>query len=123
MQPRCYYNAAFLCHQAAEKALKAAHWHLRAEEPPWVHDLSECAQRLAERLEGAPPEVAAAIEYLQPLHADTRYPLVDGNEPIPAERIGVEEAQQAIEATEEIMAWVRILLSQPPGHPRRGTGC
>src|SRR5438105_29691 len=37
--PDTYYAAASFAHQAAEKALKAACWHLRAEEPPWRHDL------------------------------------------------------------------------------------
>lgn len=34
LHPENYYGAANFAHQAAEKALKAAHWHLRAEEPP-----------------------------------------------------------------------------------------
>jgi HEPN domain-containing protein len=121
MQPRCYYNAVFLCHQSAEKALKAAHWHLRGEEPPWTHDLAECVQRIVEREESLPSQVVTAVQYLQPLFADTRYPVIGGDEPIPVERIGSEEGQQSIEEAEEILAWVRTLLALPPGRPGHPT--
>ena len=37
LRPRPYHNVVMFAEQAAEKALKAAHWHLLAEEPPWKH--------------------------------------------------------------------------------------
>jgi len=67
LDPEGYYGAANFAHQAAEKALKAAFWYLRAEEPPWNHDIVRCAALVAERARGLPDTVEAAVEQMQPL--------------------------------------------------------
>lgn len=67
LYPGAYYAAANFAHQGAEKELKAACRHLRAEEPPWRHDLVRCADLVAESTGGLPPEVERAVAQLQPL--------------------------------------------------------
>ena len=74
LQPDTYYAAANYAHQAGEKALKAACWHLRAEEPPWRHDLVRCVDLIAERVGAIPTSVQAAVEQLQPMFDESRYP-------------------------------------------------
>jgi HEPN domain-containing protein len=119
LQPGGYYVAANLAHQAAEKALKAAHWHLRAEEPPWHHDLAKCTERVVERASAIPPEVDAAISRLEPMFERSRYPSADTSQPIPADLIGEAEARDAIVSAQEVMTWVQMLLQQPPSRPAR----
>jgi HEPN domain-containing protein len=121
LHPRLYYVAANLAHQAAEKALKAAHWHLRAEEPRWSHDLGELAEGLTQTAGGIPAGVDRAIDLLEPLLELVRYPSGDAGEPIPAESVGDQQAASAVDAAAEVLAWVRGLLQQPPGRPQRGS--
>jgi HEPN domain-containing protein len=58
---------------------------------------------------------------LAPIFARTRYPSGRVDEPIPARLVQAEDAQAAISAAEEAMAWVRDLLQEPPGRARRKT--
>jgi HEPN domain-containing protein len=123
LQPGTYFAAASFAHQAAEKALKAAHWHLRAEEPPWRHDLDVTLRRLAERAVVVPSDVIAAIDGLRPIFEESRYPSGDVSDPIPADLITEGTARRSVELAEEVMTWVRDLLQQPPGRPRPPTTC
>ncbi|MDO8672620.1 MAG: HEPN domain-containing protein [Dehalococcoidia bacterium] len=118
LQPRCYYVAVYLAHQASEKALKAAHWHLRGEEPPWRHDLWQCAEGLVESSCELPQHIDEAIAYLEPMLVRSRYPSGEKAIPIPAELIDGEDAEMSISAAEEVMTWVQTLLQQPPGKTR-----
>lgn len=114
LQPRGHYAAANFAHQATEKALKAAHWHLRGEEPPWNHRLPEIAERVAECTGPLPTAVDDALDRLEPLFEQTRYPSGDITEPIPAELVGEPEAAAAIQNAEKVIEWVRKLLQRPP---------
>lgn len=67
VMPGTAYAAANFAHQATKKALKAACWHVRAEEPPWRHELLGTARLVAERTGDLPAQVAAAIAFLDPL--------------------------------------------------------
>lgn len=116
-------GAAGFAHQAAEKALKAAHWHLRAEEPPWRHDLLVCTALVGKYADGVPPNVLAAVAELQPVFDASRYPSGDVAEPIPADLITEPDAQRAVSLAEEVRAWVQTLLQRPPGSKRGRTRC
>ena len=105
--------------QQAEKALKAAFSHLRAEEPPWNHQLAKIAERVAERGEGLPDAVASAVTRLEPFLEQARYPSGDVRDPIPADLVGEREAKAAIERAEEVLAWVSELLRRPPQRAQR----
>lgn len=121
LHPGAFYAAASFAHQGAQKALKAACWHLRAEEQPWRHDLVRCADLVAERAGGLPLEVERAVEQLQPLFEASRYPSGNANEPIPADLIGEIDARASIQSAAEVMAWVQILMQQPPDRPQPKT--
>ncbi len=126
LYPGTHFGAANLAHQAAEKALKAAHWHLRAEEPPWKHDLLACAARVGEYAGGVPPDVLAARARLQPVFEESRYPSGDVAEPIPADPITELDAQEVSRGNglaEEVRAWAQTLLQRPPGSVRGKTSC
>jgi HEPN domain-containing protein len=121
VQPGGYYVAASLAHQAAEKSLKAAHWHLRGEEPPCTHDVRSLAERLVERREEIPPSIHAAVALLAPMHERACYPSARLDEPIPVDLFGECDAQNAIRSAKEVMPWVRQLLLRPPGRTERQT--
>jgi HEPN domain-containing protein len=110
--PGSHYVAASLAHQAAEKALKAAHWHVRGEEAPWRHDLNAAAERIAERVGVLPGSVDAALQRLDPLFERTRYPSGSVDEPIPVDLIDETIARQSVRDAEEVLAWVRTLFRQ-----------
>ena len=117
LQPGGYYVAANLASQAAEKSLKAAHWHLRAEEPPWTHDLGDLAERVTESTEDIPAAVLAAVSQLGPMFDRSRYPSGNAEEPIPPDLITEEDARLAIYAAEDVVKWVRTLLLRAHGRP------
>lgn len=121
VSPGSYYAAANFAHQAAEKALKAAYWHIRGEEPPWNHDLVKCSNRVAESAGGIPAAVEAAIEELQPIFEQSRYPSGNINEPIPAEMVSEEDARRSLRLAKEVMSWVEPLLQQPSVRTRHKT--
>lgn len=118
LRPGDYFVASYLAHQAAEKALKAAVWHLWAEEPPWTHDLRACAARAADIAGSLPEALEQAIVVLNPLYTESRYPSGDVDEPVPVDLIGLEVARRGILAAREVLTWVEQLL-QRPVRPRR----
>lgn len=117
--PGTWYAAASFAHQAAEKALKAAIWHVRGEEPPWTHALVACAELVSERVGSLPPNVQLAVERPQPLFEAVRYPSGIADDPIPADLITEEDAAAAIRFGEEVCVWVEKLLQQPVSRPDR----
>ncbi|HHE47557.1 MAG TPA: HEPN domain-containing protein [Candidatus Acetothermia bacterium] len=94
-----YYAAAFLSHQAAEKALKALLIERRRELPPKTHNLLVLG-RLAE----APEGVMSALRLLNPEYVASRYP--DAANGIPAENYDAEKTERIIAAAEEVHKWV-----------------
>ncbi len=121
LSPGTYYVAENLAHQAAEKSLKAAHWHLLAEEPAWKHRLGSIADKLADEAGEFPAEVRSSVAQLMPLFEISRYPSGNLEEPIPADLIGEEDATAAITSAEVVMTWVQTLLQRPAGKAKRKT--
>ena len=70
LKARRYYATAFFSHQAAEKALKALHIHLKKEISPKTHNLIELLQQLDIRDE----EVVDAAMELNPDYVVSRCP-------------------------------------------------
>ena len=118
VRPRRYHNAVFFGEQAAEKGLKAAYWHLLAEEPGWNHQLDRLATALGEVAGGIPDYVSEAITGLLAVFETTRYPSPDVNEPIPADLIAEGDAKISVAHAEKVMIWVESLLKLPTGKPK-----
>lgn len=118
--PNQYFAAAQHAHQAAEKALKAACWYLRAEEQPYSHDLALLRELLVDRVDTIPQIVRTESDRLDPLYGLSRYPSGRVGDPRPSEMITDEQARAAIAAAEQVMTWVEELLRLAPGKPRRG---
>jgi HEPN domain-containing protein len=98
-----YYVCAFLCHQAAEKALKAVIIETLRELPPRNHNLL----RLGERLP-LPEGLQAALRRLNPAYTNARYP--DAVNGVPAEAFDQEMAQEHVAYSERVVEWARKQL-------------
>ena len=53
------------------------------------------------------------MEQLQPLFDVTRYPSGNAIEPIPADLIGQDDAEESLRHSMEVVEWVRTVLPQP----------
>jgi len=98
-----YPHSAFLCQQAAQKMLKAAHLAVRQEEAQRTHTLARLLQGL-----GAPSELIDLSHELTRDYFATRYP--DAPEPVLPEEYGRGEAEDRLRRAERIMAWARGLI-------------
>ena len=119
VRPRRYYAAVFFAEQAEEEGLKAAHWHLLAEEPPWTHQMDRVAASVAEKSGGMHPGILLAISELMSGLERSRYPSGNVDEPIPVELVDETNAKAAVGHAEAVMAWVDSLRQQPMGKPKR----
>ncbi len=97
-----YELAAFVCHQAVEKYLKAA-WMVTKKEPaPRTHSLTELADGL-----GVAAELRPTFAYLNPDYTTARYP--DAANGVPYEVYDRATAQSKIKAVEKVFPWLRQL--------------
>ncbi len=94
-----YFVGAFACHQAAEKAMKAACIELHRTLPPKTHNLLELARELR-----APEEVLSDLRLINPEYVAARYP--DAANGIPAEMYDERKARLLLEAAERVWRWV-----------------
>lgn len=108
--PRGYYLAAYLAHQATEKALKGACWVVRREEPPWKHSLRQLAELLVDDPSQLPEGVTAGIAIRNPILEQTRYPSGNIADPIPSDLFDEVSARDALAAADEVILWVRQLF-------------
>jgi HEPN domain-containing protein len=83
--------AAFLCHEAAEKALKAL--FIRRFKKLWkTHDLFELAKKLR-----ADKKIVEISKELNPHYIATRYPVV--------ETYSKEDVERYVKLAEEVIRW------------------
>lgn len=99
-----YYAAAFFCHQAAEKALKALHMAQSREPPPPTHSLHALGT-----LVGAPPGLRSFLRQLTAEYVLSRYP--NASDAIPARLYDRETAEDYVARTAEVLAWARGILT------------
>jgi HEPN domain-containing protein len=93
-----YEVAAFLAHQAAEKALKAL-YILKFKRLWKIHDLKELAVKV-----DAPKEIIKIGDALNPHYIQTRYPVeVTYDE---------ELAEEAVENAKKVVEWIKKKLKK-----------
>lgn len=97
--------ACFAAHQAAEKAVKAIHLHLRQES--WGHVV---ARLLADLPNEAPPGLIDRAKVLDNYYLPTRYP--NGHPGgAPFEHYGRLQSEQAIAYADEIIEFARAQMA------------
>jgi HEPN domain-containing protein len=110
LRARRYSHAAFMAHQAAEKALQAAVLAVTREYPPMTHNLRALAQRTGL----TPPEdVLTAMLRLAPHYTASRYPDVSDGPPELAYNRAI--ALELLRASDEVRAWAAKLCAPGSG--------
>ena len=97
-----YELAAFMCHQAVEKYLKAAWMVIQQEPAPRTHSLTELADGL-----GVPAELRPSFAYLNPDYTTAQYP--DAANGVPYEVYDRATAESKIGTVEKVFPWLRQL--------------
>lgn len=97
-----YELAAFVCHQAVEKHLKAAWMLLKNEPAPRTHSLTELADGLR-----VPADLRRHFGYLNPDYTTARYP--DAANGVPYEVYDRPTAEAKVQAAEGAFQWLRQL--------------
>lgn len=99
--------ACFAAHQAAEKAVKAA--HLAASQEAWGHVI---ARLLSQLPVAVPTDLLDKAHTLDSFYIPTRYP--NGHpEGAPFEHYGALQSEQATQYAREIVEFARAQLAQP----------
>lgn len=96
--------SAFLAEQAVEKFLKATWTVLKREDAPRTHSLTELGDAL-----GVPRELRRHLVDLNADYTTARYP--DAANGVPYEVYDRETAEAKVAAAEEILVWLRRLIS------------
>lgn len=97
------YAAAFFCHQAAEKALKALAIAQTREPPPATHSLAVLGRTV-----GAPAHLSRFLKELTTEYVVSRYP--NATDEIPARLYDRETIEEYLARTEEVLRWVQTEL-------------
>jgi len=98
-----HHVCAFLCQQAAEKALKAMIIEIRRTAPPATHSLPVLG-----RMVEAPRRLMTDLRRLNLAYTTARYP--DAANGVPADMYDAEIAQAHLASARRVVNWVRERL-------------
>ncbi|MEM0232159.1 MAG: HEPN domain-containing protein [Candidatus Methanomethylicaceae archaeon] len=93
-----YSVAAFLCHQASEKALKALYIIKKSRFPPRGHDLTKIGRFLNAK------EIMDELKILNPHYTISRYP--NAANTVPSEMYTKEVVERCLLAATKVLEWV-----------------
>jgi len=94
-----YSVSSFLCHQAAEKSLKALYIVVKSRLPPRGHDLVKLGRTLNAE------EIMDYLKILNPHYMVARYP--NAANTVPTEAYSREIAEKCLEAAGRVLEWVK----------------
>ena len=106
LESKRFLYVGFLCHQTAEKCLKAYFWHTQKKEPPYTHNLlilSEQSQ-LDNRAE---EKYFTLFNELMPLNIQTRYP---EDKALLLKALDEKKSREIFIRTKEFHVWIKKLL-------------
>ncbi|RLG14003.1 MAG: DNA-binding protein [Candidatus Nanohalarchaeota archaeon] len=106
LENKRYYACVFFAHQAAEKALKALHIHLKREPPPRTHNLLD----LLNSLEISEEDLIDAAMDLTPEYIVARYP--DAANGVPALLYNEKIAKEHLKKAEKILSFCEEKLAE-----------
>lgn len=105
LESRRFLYVGFLCHQVAEKCLKAYFWHTRKKEPPYSHNLLLLSEE-SKFDELADEEYFSLFNELMPLNIQARYP---EDRELLLKALTVEKCRELYIKTKELYAWIQKL--------------
>ncbi|MDR1689444.1 MAG: HEPN domain-containing protein [Clostridiales bacterium] len=105
-----YLYVGFMCHQVAEKALKAVIAEKTEEMPPKIHDLNKLAKQ-GDILKDFSEQQLDLTETLTPLQIEARYP--EYKDKI-AQTLNKDNCLKLIKETEDFLCWIKKRLEKLP---------
>jgi len=106
LETKRYLYVGFMCHQAAEKIIKAYYAKIFEEHPPRTHNLRMLAQK-ANILPKLNEEQNKLLNTLEPLNIEARYPT--DKERI-LQSLNHERCQSLYTSTKEFLEWIKDKL-------------
>lgn len=106
LQTRRFLYVGFLCHQVAEKSLKAFYCHCCKKEPPYTHNLLVLAEQVKFDTCGR-EDFMTLFNELMPLNIQARYP---EDKELLLKTLTKKRCEDLYQRTKEFSAWIKKLL-------------
>ena len=97
-----FLYVGFMCHQVAEKGLKALYAGTVQVTPPFTHALVKLA-KLSNSYDELHPEDQALLDLLEPLNIEARYPT---QKAVVMQSLTAERCRMLIQGTERLLQWI-----------------
>ena len=105
LESKRFLYVGFLCHQVAEKCLKAYFWHNRKKDPPHTHNLLLLSEE-SRFDEQAGEEHFSLFNELMPLNIQARYP---EDRELLLKTLTARKCRRLYMKTKEFYGWIRRL--------------
>lgn len=105
LESKRFLYVGFLCHQVAEKCLKAYFWHTRKKEPPYSHNLLSLSEE-SKFDELADEEHFSLFNELMPLNIQARYP---EDKDLLLKVLNARKCEELYKKTKKFYAWIKKL--------------
>ncbi|MCX6150458.1 MAG: HEPN domain-containing protein [Ignavibacteriales bacterium] len=106
LKSKRYLYVGFMCHQVVEKSIKAFHWFIQKQEPPYTHNLNILSSKSGlDKISGFKNELL--LEELMPLNIKARYP--DDKTSLLKE-LNYNRCRSLLKQTKEFYDWIKKLL-------------
>jgi HEPN domain-containing protein len=106
LQTERYLYVGFMCHQTAEKILKAYFSRIKNETAPYTHSLAYLI-RLTNLETSLPEEFADLMDVLEPMNVEARYPSY--KEKLLAD-LNKSRCEMLLEQTNQFIEWIKNRL-------------
>jgi HEPN domain-containing protein len=106
LEARRFLYVGFMCHQVAEKSLKAFFCQNQKKEPPYTHNLLVLAEQSKLDLHGQ-DEFLALFNELMPLNIQSRYP---EDKELLLKTLTKKRCEELYRRTKELSKWIKKLL-------------
>ena len=106
LKAKRFLYVGFLCHQVAEKCLKAYFWHICKEVPPYTHNLLLLSEK-SKFDQCADEKHFALFNELMPLNIQSRYP---EDKELLLKALNEKKCRELCKKTKEFYLWIRKLL-------------
>jgi HEPN domain-containing protein len=108
LQTKRYLYVGFMCHQIAEKSIKALYVKKNNSTPPYSHNLRYLLEETG-IINETDRSFLNLIAELQPLNIETRYPTYKDNI---LKILTYEKCSQLINNTKRFLEWIKSKLSE-----------
>lgn len=105
-ETRRFLYVGFLCHQVAEKCLKAYFWHTQKQEPPRTHNLIDLSRKSGFD-ECSKERYSRLFDVLTPLNIEARYP---EDKTLLLKSLNAAKCRMLLKETKEFFVWIKKLL-------------